>query len=714
VLWLSLICTLSCASTAPDPDARVASPPQSRQTSGRPAQQDEPTVLEDVVVAGRWGAASVTPEIELNGAQIDAFGAYDIGEAIDRIGESLGLDEDPILIINGRRVVNPSDFLGFPPDALQRVEVLPQQANSTYGGDPSQRVVNLVLQRRFRGADGRLGGGGPTAGGRTSLSLDARMSSLADTNVNQYGVQASRDTALYGAEREDYARDHPDRTGVTLRPAVDAIGANFSLRRDIGDWTSSIGGQAQTRTDRSVARFADQLVENRRQGDSLSLSGGLGGEAAGWRVRLGLDGQASRDRQQGLVDLRARSFSTTANLGADRTVLELPAGPMMVNLTARYGRFRSTTDNGAARTSRSSETLDLGGLLTIPLSRNGSGPSILGDTSLTLGGTQRESDGRSGETVSAGLFWGPTRKLKFNGQWTWTTESPSAQQRFEPFFFGEPRTVFDFVRGEAVEVLPLLGGNPDLREQTSDRFGLVTTIGPFTSWQILGGLNFQRANAKDGIGRLPAPTPELEALFPDRFQRDANGRLIIIDQRPINLAASTTESLAANLNFNLPMGARAVRVSLTHNWQLTNRMTLVSGLPELDRLSGDGGGTPRHQLSLTFDGRFGRLGANASARWRSASRIRREIGRDGPDDLRLDDFTTIDLKLSYLFEDAAPASGEGGRRRDDGLRLALSIDNLFDARPGARLGDGRLAPGYGRDDQDPMGRAVSVTLSRRF
>lgn len=682
-------------------------------------------MLEDVIVVGRWGAASVTPEIELDGAQIDAFGAYDIGEAITRLGESLGFDQQPILIINGRRVVNPSDFLGFPPDALQRVEVLPQHANSTYGGDPSQRVVNLVLQPRFRGADGRLGAGGPTAGGRTSLSLDGRMSSLEDTNVNQYGVQLSRDTALYGAERTDYSRDHPERTGVTLRPAADSVAANFSLRRDIGDWASSIGGQAQTRTDRSVARVGDQIIENRRQGDGLSLSGGLGGETAGWRVRLGLDGQASRDLQRGLLNTRTRGLSATANLGADRTIFELPAGAMTVNLSARYGRFRSTSDSGAVRTSRSTETLDLGGILTIPLLRQSAGASadsLFGDISATLGGTLRESDGQSGNTVSAGLFWAPTRKLKFNGQWTWTTESPSAQQRFEPSFFGEPRTVFDFATGEAVEVLPLLGGNPDLRPQTSDRFALVTSIGPFTSWQILGGLNFQRSHSEDGIGRLPALTPELEALFPDHFQRDANGRLIVIDQRPLNLASATTESLSGNLNFNLPVGPGgpggrrdAVRVGLTHSWQLTNRMSLLPGLPDLDRLSGDGGGFPRHLLSLTLDGRIGRLGVNASAKWRSESRIRRDMGRDGPNDLRLAEFATIDLKLSYVFEDNAPPSEEGGRRRrDGGLRLALDVDNLFDTRPDASLGDGRPAPGYGRDDQDPVGRTVSLTLSRRF
>lgn len=724
VLWFSLICTLSCAFTAPDPDVQAA-PQRFPQTPGAPPQEGEPTRLEDVIVTSRWGAARVAPEIELDGAQIDAFGAYDIGEALNRIGESLGFDQQPVLIINGRRVVNPGDFLGFPPDALQRVEILPQDATPTYGGAPTQRVVNLVLQPRFTGADGRLGGGMPTAGGRTSLSLDARTSSIENTNISQYGVQLSRDTALYGAERPDYSRDHPDRTGVTLRPAAGTVAGNFALRRDIGDWAGSISVEARTRGDDSAVRLADRVVENRRQEDSLSVLGGLSGEAAGWSVRLGVNGQGGRGRQQGLADTRSRNISAGANFAADRTVVDLPAGAMTANLSARYGRFTSTADSQAVRTSRSVDTSDLGATLTIPLSRlsadKGAVP-LLGDSSATLGATLRESGGASGNTLNAGLFWAPIRTLKFNAQWSGIAESPPAQQRFEPAFFGDPRIVFDFATGEAVEVLPLLGGNPDLRPQTSERFALTGAIGPFTSWNVLGGLNFQRMSSKDGIGRLPALTPELEALFPDRFQRDADGRLAVIDLRPVNLASTTMESLSSNLNFNLPVAASspggrssAVRVGLTHNWQLTHRLTLLPGFPDMDRLAGDGGGVPRHQLSLTLDGRFGRLGANASARWRSASRIRRNNGRDGPDDLRLAGFTTIDLKLSYDFPDGASPSGEGARRRrDGGLGLALEINNLLDARPEATLGDGRLASGYGRDDHDPLGRIVRINLTRRF
>ncbi|PXA89079.1 hypothetical protein DMC25_10085, partial [Caulobacter sp. D4A] len=53
-------------------------------------------------------------------------------------------------------------------------------------------------------------------------------------------------------------------------------------------------------------------------------------------------------------------------------------------------------------------------------------------------------------------------------------------------------------------------------------------------------------------------------------------------------------------------------------------------------------------------------------------------------------------------------------RRNRGFTLTLDVDNLLDARPRASLGDGRPAPGYGRDDRDPIGRMVRIGLASRF
>jgi len=217
----------------------------------------------------------------------------------------------------------------------------------------------------------------------------------------------------------------------------------------------------------------------------------------------------------------------------------------------------------------------------------------------------------------------------------------------------------------------------------------------------------------------------VEAAFPDRFHRDVDGRLISIDYRPLNLSSILTESLNTGVNFNLPRPAAAagqevtiMRVAMNHSLQLSNVARLRAGLPEMDRLKGDGGGIARQNASVLVDARRGRWGANISARWQEGYRTRRTGGQDGPDDLIIAAFTTVDLRFNFQMTSGGRGLGAGGddapRRRSTGLQLSLDISNLFDARREARLGDGSPAQGYGRDMQDPLGRTVRLTLQRRF
>ena len=705
-----------------------AAPASAGQTPSRAHDQDPaPVQLEDVVVVARRGVALLPPEVELGEDEIDNLGAYDIGEVIARVGENLGFDQPPVIIVNGRQVLNARDFLGFPPDALVRVEALPAHAATAYGEDPSRRVLNIVLVPTFKSRDGLARAARPTAGGRSSLSADVRQSEIVENDTRQFGVLIGHDTSLRADERKAYIRNHPGREATTLRPAIDAATANFSMTRALGDWSSSLNASAHTQDTRFTSMAGGQAVETRQETSNLNLTGGLGGDVLGWSMRFGLNGTALNVKQDSATDFRSRSLTGAADFSANRTVIDLPAGPVRMSVSGLYSRSQTKTE--PVDTRLSTQTLDMRGSLTIPLSRSAStsepgGGLSWGDAILTVGGalTGLTGDAGRGDSLNVGLSWSPIRKLGLIGQWSRSTDNPTSGMRIAPVFNGASRIVFDFVTGESVEVSPILGGNPDLKAQTSQTFALDATVGPFTRWNVQGRVGFNRTSSTDGFGVVPDLTPAVEAAFPERFIRGVDGRLISIDQRLINLSSTLTETLSSGLNLNIPIQERtparrgaSVQIGLNHTWQLTNIATLRAGLPEMDRLAGDGGGGSRHQVSANVDGRYGEWGFNASARWRSASRIRRDLGRDGPDDLRLAGFATVDLKLSYLF-DAGPApTGEGaGRRRDNRLRLELGIDNLFDARPEASLGDGRPAPGYGRDDQDPLGRAVRVSLSRRF
>ena len=52
---------------------------------------------------------------------------------------------------------------------------------------------------------------------------------------------------------------------------------------------------------------------------------------------------------------------------------------------------------------------------------------------------------------------------------------------------------------------------------------------------------------------FPAATPALEAAFPDRFQRDADGQLTRVDLRPVNADSSRRDTLRWGFDFTKPL-----------------------------------------------------------------------------------------------------------------------------------------------------------------
>ncbi|WP_133244981.1 TonB-dependent receptor domain-containing protein [Caulobacter radicis] len=688
--------------------------------------------LSGVEVQARRGAAKTPPETELSPDDIEALGAYDIGEALDRISSAYGMTDPPVVIVNGRRVQNAGDYMTFPPDALSRVELLPEQAAGLYGADPGRRVVNIVLKRKFQSRDGQAVLARPTAGGRSTLMLDARRSAIANENTSQLGGRLTQNTSLRADERPDYLRDHPDARGATLKPESTSVTANMSVNRRLGEWQGAFSASARAQRDDSVSRREDALARLRGQQRGLTVSAGANGELKGWSVRAGLDGQLSRGSQEGLTDLKSDNRIIALNLSADRPLLTLPAGRLTMDLGGRVSRASSSSTLAGTTTERTVDSADVRGGLSIPLLRAPQageevGPVNLGSASLNLSGSLRRQTGSGGGGgVTGALSWAPVKVLRLNGSWARSYDAPSDQQLFDAPFYGEPVVVFDFVTGQSVEVLPLYGGNPALKGQTTERIAVSLTVGPVTPWRLAGNVNYRTSDSRDGIGGLPAVTPTLEAAFPERFQRDADGRLIGIDQRSINLLSSRSDTLASGLTFNLPFGgktaspaATTLRASLNHTLQLKKVTVIRAGYPVMDHLAGDGGGSPRNEVSATLDARRDKWTLNASARWRQGYRTRRDTGADGPSDLLVSDLARIDLKLGYTFaapagKPAAAAEPGASASRISGLRLGLEIENLLDARLQARLGDGRLAPGYGRDDQDAIGRVVRVTLRGRF
>lgn len=668
--------------------------------------------VEGVDVVGRRGSAPLKPDMEFGAEEIGAFGADDISEVISRTGESIGSDGEPFVLVNGRRVPNPGLFGGFPPDALARVEVLPQEAGALYGTSPGRRVVNVVLQRSFNSRDGRLDLAGATQGGLAVSGLDVRRASIAGERSSQTGLKVSRQTSLRAAERGLISgRDGSD--AVTLRPALDAVAANLLLTRMVGEWSGTIGANGAFQETRAVSGTAHQ---SRLRTGSIVATAGASGEVQGWALQLGMTGRWLEARQSGVLSSRTTNRAVSARVDANRSLLDLPAGPLVVTLSGEAARFQSISDvDPKGRWSASDE---MAGAISIPVARRASLESgvatIIGDVSATLGLSYRDGDAGGGKGVSTAISWAPVESLRFSGTLSSATEGLSSDQRFAPKVYGAPIIVYDFQTGSAIEVTPIRGGNPELRTPTLEQLLVSVSAGPFTRRQMTWSANYARSDSADSLTVLPLLSLQVEKVFASRFERDAQGRLSYIDQRPLNADLVVAETLSTNFALRTPLpvrdaGGGFLRLAINHVWQLSNTIELGGGLPPMSRLEGDGGGMPRREFSVLVDGRWEAWGLNAALRWRDAYRVRREIGVDGPADLRVAALGTVDLKLVYRMEPL-----NSGPKRGSGLQVEMGVDNVFDARPGARLGNGRSAPSNVSEMQDPVGRIVRIALKGRF
>lgn len=205
--------------TAPTP---VAPPPQQAQQQPAP-QEAEPAVpttteedagdavdLGTVNVSGsrpRGGVDSdIPPDLTLSAEEIRSYGASSISELLTYLEpvtrSSRGSGGQPVLLVNGRRISGFREIQGIPPEAIERVDILPEEVALEYGYRADQRVVNFVLKSDFRSVTAEVEGRVPTAGGRTVTELDANLLRISGSERWSMELGYERGTPLFESERD--------------------------------------------------------------------------------------------------------------------------------------------------------------------------------------------------------------------------------------------------------------------------------------------------------------------------------------------------------------------------------------------------------------------------------------------------------------------------------------------------------------------------------
>ncbi len=682
----------------------------------------------EIVVTARRGEALVEPETELDEARIGAYGAFTISELLRDLAPLIdGRDTPPALLINGKRVANSSGIEGFPPEALDRLAILPPEAAARYGYPADQRVVNLVLKPRF--ASWTLGAmlTLPTAGGRDAETLSANRVAIDGSTYWNAGVRLARARRLLRSERLPLF-DQEDRY-KNLLPSTHGIDFNAGITRPIGNFSGSLSIGAAANASRGLlGRDANRLLQDRQHSRSFNLSTTLGGAIGGFQTSL--SASYARGWSESLFEDRtslagrrnsSKSDSWNAQLVVNKTVVVLPAGSLTSNLVIGGDRSVSRSRSGeglASEFRRNQLTAQLS--LAIPVtSRDTPFLGAVGNISADLvGGLDIASDEQRRSRYTAGLNWSPVAALDLRASLSFSEMVLPAE------LLNAPRTettmrLYDYRRQETAALVWILGGNPDLRSGSQRMLSLRATLRPFGSQLATFTTDYQRQVGRGGIAPFPQLAPTTERIFTDRIVRDADGRLVSIDARPISIERDLTSQLSSSITLFFAGKAKAadggvwdngqITLSLRHNWQLRSELLIASGLPVFDRLGGDGGQS-RHTLALQVNAGWRGLGANLNGNWQSAVRVRDATRPDRQGDFLYPATMQFNFGLFVEPERLLPTLG----KKLSKLRFTLDVQNLLDNYRRVTLADGRVPAGYRRYEIDPLGRTIQIGIQKQF
>jgi hypothetical protein len=267
-------------------------------------------------------------------------------------------------------------------------------------------------------------------------------------------------------------------------------------------------------------------------------------------------------------------------------------------------------------------------------------------------------------------------------------------------------------------------------------------------------------------------TPEIEAAFASRVVRDVNGRLLSVDQRPVNYDRETSQRIRWGFNvsgnvgatppargpFGGPPGAGAPRgpggapgaaapagaprrpstggggrgfggggfgggggqpsrwnIALYHSYRIQDEILIRPGVPVLDLLNGSAtssnGGASRHEVELS-GGMFHKgFGLRLQGTYKSGTTAN-GTGLPGSNDLRFSDLAAINAFLFVNLDQQASVVKAMPFLK--GSRVAFRVENILNDIVDVRDQNGKLPLGYQPGYIDPRGRVFELSFRKRF
>jgi iron complex outermembrane receptor protein len=834
-------------------------PPAGGAQAGTEQDQNTDQSGQIIVTGQRQRGAVVSdipPENQLDQRDIRAYGASSLAELLDAIApqtaSTRGRGGDaPVILLNGRRISSFLEIRDIPPEAIERVDIFPEEVALKYGYRADQRVVNIVLRPLFRAVTTEASSVIATEGGRQSYTGELDL--LRIQNGGRFNIHAEYQHAtpllesdrniIQSAPQGALQVVAPADPGAfrTLLPDTDTFSVNTTYNRTIlGNVSATLNARFQLNDNLSLLGLPSAPLtipagspffpagttilrdfdlgfplqrESQMETGHVGLT--LNGDRLPWRwsltanydrtaslIRTGTGVDASLLQARilagdpiadpfgtfplGLVTARpedrAHSLSQTGNadLLLNGPLIKLPGGK--VTSSIRLGASAAALDSQTIRAgfeqsaSLSRDIYSGQANIDIPIaSRREHFLSAIGNLSANFNyEAEHLSDFGTLTTIGYGLNWQPIPQLSLIASETREHGAPTMNQLGDPALTTPGVRVFDFVRNETVDVTEITGGTRGLSADNRRVVKLGGTLKPFDKINLNFSANYTNSRIVDPIVAFPTPTIAIENAFPGRFVRDASGRLVSIDARPLNFQQSNQENLRWGFNLSLPIGPPAppggglfggggrpgggggarpggggprgggaggggfrgggggggggpfggaggrggrLQFTLYHTWHMSDRILIRDGVPVLDLLNGSAvggtGGQPRHEVDATAGIFENGLGVRLAANWKSGTLVRGGPNGQGAvtDDLHFSSIATFNIRV---FADLGQT--RLGRKSPwlRGARLSIGVDNLLDTRLKVTDPTGATPIGFQPDLLDPLGRVIRLSLRKQF
>mgnify|MGYP000308267837 CR=1 FL=1 len=169
-----------------------------------------PSADHDIVVTAIRLRATIAGPIEaeqsIDEGAIAGLGASNLADVLKQLAAQTGGSQGrsgggAILLVNGRRIGSFDEVRNLPPEAIQRIDILPEEAALRLGYAANSKPINVVLKPSYAAATGELEDRVTTRGLRNDFNTELNAVDIAGDNRVTFNLQYQIGDAITEAKR---------------------------------------------------------------------------------------------------------------------------------------------------------------------------------------------------------------------------------------------------------------------------------------------------------------------------------------------------------------------------------------------------------------------------------------------------------------------------------------------------------------------------------